>query len=222
MTFNKQEIGEKYDLNDVRSILANQHLLYIGEIILKTEEEKKKSQGFWKINYINDIKLIKKSHGRIYIIAVNNIILKIGLSECKGGIKKTFGAYQGALGGSPSLRTRGIHLLINKELEEGKNVTIYTQFYDPIKYKTHGLWFDEEIDICISMKGVEDICREQYYAVHGKYPDWNFQENCKAFPQWVKIKHDEYSIQKDNRKKEKDNRKKEKDNKKMEENNIKC
>lgn len=210
------EIGEKYDLNDVRSLTLAK---YIGKVILKTEEEKNKSQGFWKINYINDKELITKSHGRIYIIAVNNIIKKIGLSECKGGIKNTFSFYQGGLGGSPSLRTRGIHLLINKELEEGKNVTIYTQFYEPRKIKTHGLWFDQEIDICISMKGVEDLCREQYQHVHGRYPDWNFQENCEEWPQWVKIKHKEYSIQKDDRKK-KDN-KKEDVIKKMEELNIK-
>lgn len=187
----------KYDNNDIRSV---QNIYYIGQIILKTEEERRKSQGFWKINYIQNKKLIKKSCGRIYFIVINNLIKKIGLSECKGGIKNTFNAYQGGLGGSPSIRTRGIHLLINKELEKENIVEIYSLFYEPIKMVIKGLWFSEETEVCISMKKVEDICREQYKAVNGDYPDWNFQEKYEEWPLWVKQEHEKYKNEKNDRK----------------------
>jgi hypothetical protein len=88
------------------------NIKYIGDIIHKDT----KSKGKWKVEYKCDKETQKQENGRIYFLVINSEIYKIGSSSCEGGIKTTFAFYEGGLGGSPSIRTFGIHLLIQNSL----------------------------------------------------------------------------------------------------------
>jgi hypothetical protein len=143
--------------------------------------------SLWDIKWENDVKdLIKKENGRIYFILVNNEIVKIGCSECKGGMKTTFGFYKGGLGGSPSIRTFGIHHLINKELEKGHNIQIYGMWNEPIEVLVKGIFTESTELIYPSVKSMEDKCRNDYKSIYKCFPIWNFQENGEEWPDWIK------------------------------------
>ena len=160
-----------------------QDIVYIGNIV----EKNTTSKGKWKVEYLCDKNIKKKENGRIYFIIVDNEIYKIGSSECKGGIKSTFSFYEGGLGGSPSIRTFGIHLLIQEQLNLGKKIKIYVLFIEPIKVTIKGLLSSIEKITYPQIKEMEDLCREDYKKIYGKYPKWNFQENVEEWPQCIKL-----------------------------------
>ena len=176
-------ISLKYLLIMSRNIITASDLAYavkLGKFIKKASE---KVLSKWDIQWESGVEsLIKQENGRIYFIFVNNEIFKIGCSECKGGMKTTFAFYKGGLGGSPSLRTFGIHLLIHEQLEAGKNVELYGMWNDAIKVKVKGLFGEKEEVIYPSIKSMEDTCRNNYKEVYNKYPPWNFQENAEQWP----------------------------------------
>ena len=154
---------------------------YIGVIVIKDT----KSKGNWKVDYKCSKEIQKKENGRIYFIVVNGEISKIGLSSCEGGIKSTFASYEGGLNGSPSLRTFGIHVLIQKELDAGNLVQIYALFIDPITIQISGITSTKEITTYPNIKVLENLCRKDYKIVYGKYPRWNFQENAEKWPEEI-------------------------------------
>jgi hypothetical protein len=164
-----------------------ENLIYIGDII----EKNTNSKGKWKLDYKCDKNVQKKENGRIYLIVIDGIIYKIGSSECKGGIKNTFGFYEGGLGGSPSIRTFGIHLLIQEQLNLGKKIQIYVLFIEPIKVVITGLSSSIEKITYPQIKEMEDLCREDYKKIYGKYPMWNFQENVEEWPEHIKLAYKE-------------------------------
>ena len=175
-----------------KSILASElvNATKIGEFIKKVGD---KGLSTWDINWLPGvIELIKQENGRIYFIVVDNVIKKIGCSECKGGMKTTFAFYKGGLGGSPSLRTFGIHHLIFDELKADRNVELYGMWNKSINVKVQGLFGEEEQEIYPAIRSMEDKCRLEYKQVYGKYPDWNFQENAEQWPTHIQ---DLYKIQ---------------------------
>ena len=164
------------------SILASDlvNATKLGQFVKKVSG---KGTATWDINWENDVgALIKQENGRIYFIIVDGEIKKIGCSECKGGMKTTFAFYKGGLGGSPSLRTFGIHHLIYDELKAEKKVELYGMWNNPIKVHVKGLFGEEEQEIYPAIRSMEDKCRLEYKQVYGKYPDWNFQENAEQWP----------------------------------------
>jgi len=166
----------------------------LGEIILNNN---KKSKATWKIIWYNDaLKYISLENGRIYIIVSDDEIKKIGCSECKGGMKSTFNFYQSGLGGSPSLRTFGIHHLIYDELINNKKILILGIFNEPIKVNVKGLFNITEEIIYPSIKSMEDKCKNDYKSIYNKFPPWNFQENIEEWPENIKQL---YKIQVQNR-----------------------
>lgn len=158
------------------------NIIHIGNIIPKNT----KSKGKWKLDYVCDSETKNRDNGRIYFIVVNDEIYKIGCSECKGGIKNTFNFYESGLGGSPSIRTFGIHLLIQKELDNEKRVQIYCLFIEPIKIVINGIFSSSEVVTYPQIKTMEDLCRKDYKNTYGKYPKWNFQENVEEWPHDIK------------------------------------
>lgn len=154
------------------------NIKYIGDIIPKDT----KSKGKWKLDYKCDKETQKQENGRIYFIVVNSEIYKIGSSACEGGIKTTFAFYEGGLGGSPSIRTFGIHVLIQKELDAGNLLQIYALFIEPITIQISGITSTKEVTTYPDIKVLEDLCREDYKLVYGKFPRWNFQENAEKWP----------------------------------------
>lgn len=171
-----------------------------------------KGLATWDIQWENEVSnLIKQENGRIYFIIVDNQIKKIGCSECKGGMKTTFSFYKGGLGGSPSLRTFGIHHLIFDELNQNRNVELYGMWNKPINVKVQGLFGEEEQEIFPAIRSMEDKCRLEYKEVYGRYPDWNFQENAEQWPSNIQDKYKE-QVQQRGQKIKKDSEKMEKNN----------
>lgn len=163
------------------------NIVYIGTIVEKNTNAKSK----WKLEYACDTEIQKKENGRIYFIVIDEEVYKIGSSECKGGIKTTFAFYEGGLGGSPSIRTFGIHLLLQENLTLGKTIKIYALFIEPIKVILHGLFTSIEKITYPQIKELEDLCREDYKKIYGTYPKWNFQENVEEWPQHIKLAYKE-------------------------------
>ena len=172
---------------DYENIISkNERIIYIGQVVYKQPRIENIPENKWKGKWSMDYKCSKdiqiKENGRIYFILVNGEIYKIGSSACKGGIKTTFAFYIGGLGGSPSIRTMGIHALIQELLDAGKEVKIYTLFNDPIQVVAYGLCTTNEIVTYPDVKVMEDACRVDYKKIYGKYPQWNFQENGEEWP----------------------------------------
>lgn len=166
----------------------------VGSCVLRGEDNTTKQ--LWKVVWESDVKeLITSDYGRIYLIVQRKEdctnILKIGKSECKGGMKNTFAFYQGGLGGSPSVRTFGIHHLIYNELKNNNKIEIYGIWSKPVKVMVPGLYNEEEQDICPSIHSMEEKCRNDYKNIYGKYPPWNFQENCQSWPDDILQKYKE-------------------------------
>lgn len=160
-----------------------QNLVYIGRVVQNLSGSRNK----WKVEYVCDKTIQKKENGRVYLIVVNDEIYKIGSSAAKGGIKSTFAFYEGGLGGSPSIRTFGIHMLLQNELDKGSTIDIYSFFNEPIKVTIQGLTQTMEQITFPDVRAMEDMCREDYKKVYGKFPVWNFQENKgEEWPDWIK------------------------------------
>ena len=149
----------------------------------------------WTINWEQQYKeKIVDNAGRIYLIVSRRpfnpslgIIKKIGKSESRGGMKSTFSFYQSGLGGSPSIRTFGIHHLIAKELEIGNNVEIWGIWSAPVAVLVPGLFDTIELFLTPSIHSMEERCRNDYKSIVGDYPPWNFQERAKAWPKNINM-----------------------------------
>jgi hypothetical protein len=126
--------------------------------------------------------ILKNEAGRIYLIVSDSKIMKIGGSECKGGIKATMSFYQGGMQGGPSIRTYGIHILIKEELEKGKKIEIYMISSTKAKMKVKGLFGEEEMQVS-AFRDMERKCKKDYVAVEGELPPWNFQERGEIWRQ---------------------------------------
>ena len=182
--------------SDYENIISkNERIVYVGQVKYKqprienTPENKWK--GKWDIDYKCSKEIQAKENGRIYFILADDTIYKIGSSSGKGGIKTTFSFYIGGLGGSPSIRTMGIHALIQELLDAGKEVKIYVLFNDPIKVVAYGLCSANEVVTYPDVKVMEDACRVDYKKIYGKYPRWNFQENGEGWPAHIKTLYTE-------------------------------
>ena len=154
------------------------------------------SNRFWQMKWNSEFSdKIKDNAGRIYLIVSRNpevdgvespgVIMKIGKSECRGGMKSTFSFYQSALTGSPSIRSFGIHHLINDEMSKGNQVEIYGIWSKPVKVQVPGLFETEEMEVTPSIHCMEDKCRNDYKKIMGDYPPWNFQERGAPWPEHI-------------------------------------
>ncbi|MDR1027564.1 MAG: hypothetical protein LBL46_04075 [Rickettsiales bacterium] len=122
--------------------------------------------------------ILKRNIGRVYIIAVNGIIKKIGGSEDKGGMKGTLNIYKtGGLNGQPSQRSIGVWWHLFHELSDGKKIEIYMIYQQDFVGSVKGLFGETEQKVSISYKHIENACLADFHKTEKKYPDWNYQEN---------------------------------------------
>ena len=169
---------------------------HIGNCIHYEGPSKRDWVMSWKPEFAEKI---KDNAGRIYIIVSRapdsdtneGVIKKIGKSECRGGMKNTFAFYQGGLGGSPSIRTFGIHKLIAHELEIGNSVEIWGIWSQPVAVQVPGLFGIEEMFVTPSIHCMEEKCRNDYKNIVGEFPPWNFQERGQPWPEFVQIAYKE-------------------------------
>jgi hypothetical protein len=150
----------------------------VGTIIPCDDNLRKKIQ----IEWIGNAGVLKSDNGRVYLIVVNNKIFKIGGSQAKGGIKGTWQPYiNSALGGSPSVRTYGIHILIREQFDMKKKVEIYMIEAPIVRVKVPGLFGKRTMHVA-PFKEMESKCLNDFFNSEGRFPKWNFQESNEAWP----------------------------------------
>jgi len=162
----------------------------IADVVL----DKQHKQNHIKINYLPELvdekgnkldkSILRDNTGRVYIIAVDGVVKKIGGSQSKGGIKATLSFYQSAMQGGPSLRSYGIHLLIKEALEKGKSVEIYLITSKSVRAPVRGLFSEEKKNTNV-FKEMENKCKEDYKKIEGDFPEWNYQERAVLWPKKI-------------------------------------
>lgn len=154
----------------------------VADVIKRDDSSHNKIQMKWSDDVSKEI--LKDDSGRVYIITSNGKIKKIGGSQCKGGIKGTWQPYCGGLGGSPSVRTYGIHILIREELDNGNDVQVYMIQSPKVLASVSGLFNTEKLEVS-AFKEMESSCLSDYKNVMGHYPEWNFQESNNPWPTYI-------------------------------------
>lgn len=152
-----------------------------------------------KFNIDNKIKKIKKN--AVYFITIDSYIYKIGKTCME---VKNVAGYCVGNGGSPSLRTTGIHYYIADQLKKNRQVEMY-------------YYICEEIDVVIpNLDGTNSICKvslsNDYYEKrfienykemnNGFLPPWNMQEGGrkKDWPIYIKEINNFLRSKKENKK----------------------
>ena len=150
----------------------------IGSIVKKDDDSPNKIKVIWD-NPKDPI--LKDNRGRVYLLVVNDVIYKIGGSQCKGGIKSTISSYTSCMKGIPSDRSYIIHKLIRRELDLGNEINIYMISAEPVMAPVPGL-FGTKYKLVAAFKEMESNCIEDYFKSTGTYPKWNFQEANNKYP----------------------------------------
>ncbi|MFA7243927.1 MAG: hypothetical protein WC080_01390 [Patescibacteria group bacterium] len=160
----------------------------IGDFVLKANHRNK-----IELKYSKEIEnsTLVDDRARIYIITQDGIIKKIGGSAGKGGIKATMSFYTGAMTGSPGVPRFVIHLLIERALKLGSKVELFMITSPKAMASVNGLFDSEQREIA-SFKEMEDLCKSDYYSRKACYPEWNFQENNKPYPEDLAKQHNLY------------------------------
>lgn len=150
--------------------------------VYKVAEAKKDSIGFhWEYVPTIEKSILKSKRGRVYLIVVDGIIKKIGGSSSEGGMKETLTCYQYGMSGRPSNSRFAGCFLIKQCLNNGSVVEIYMTLADETTMSVKGL-FTEEVRTINSYKEMEAKFRNDYKAIVGDYPEWNFKERGSALP----------------------------------------
>ena len=135
-----------------------------------------------EIDYVVDNSILKDESPRVYIFTSDDVIMKIGGSMAKGGIKGTMGPYLSSQQDSPSASRYITHRLIREELDKDRAVDVYMINSTKVKAKVNGLFGSYEVAIA-AFKEMEDACKQDYFKLEQKYPVWNFQENNEIYPE---------------------------------------
>lgn len=170
--------------------------------IMDVDYNKNQNESKLIFNYLNDLRdeknnklpknILTTNVSRVYMIIVNKEIKKIGSSSDKGGMKGTLAIYKdGGIKGRPSVRSYGIFHLLMEEVKKGSKIEFYMIFQNEIKGTIKGLLKEyEEQNIHISPKLIEERCIIDYRNIeNGNYPEWNFQEQGKDWPDIIKKIH---------------------------------
>ena len=149
--------------------------------------EAKLNNNSWNFEWLINNNYLKNSNSRIYLIIINNKIVKIGKSESKNGIRETLNMYKNGRSGSPSLRSFGIYYLILEELKLNNNVKFYC-YWNNIKINLQMKYFlkYQKSEISVSIDTIEKNYCYEYKSIFKKYPKWNFKENNEKFPSYIR------------------------------------
>lgn len=157
----------------------------VGNFVLNTGASKARL----RVQYENLPKqVLTDDAGRVYILSVDDEVMKIGGSVCKGGIKSTLNFYNSGNTGRPSIRSFGINQLVWERLIEGKQVSIHMITSKQVTAPVNGLFASEDIDIS-AFKEMEEKCVSDYVSIEGKFPEWNYKEAGKAWEQYIQEEH---------------------------------
>jgi hypothetical protein len=181
-------LAQKRNIIIMKIELKEKNIIKVCELEIYTGKSKYLWSPIW--NDTLSVDYLKKEIGRCYFIVVNDEIYKIGFSDCKKGIFGTINdGYKGAgNGGSPSIRTHGIHILIAEELLKGNKVEFYCQYIEEIQVEVELPLFDgstKKVKTSLSGKVLEEANRELFVEVAGKFPIWNLQESSTKWPEYL-------------------------------------
>lgn len=117
----------------------------------------------------------------VYAIKSDDVIMKIGHTQTKGGLPGAINFYVNAGNGSDhSGQVRFIvNCLIREELNAGKSVEVWG-VYQPdefVRVKVHGLFAMGDVAGAPHAKHIEKLCLDQFVEKYGHLPPWNFQES---------------------------------------------
>jgi hypothetical protein len=155
----------------------------VAEVVKNNDPKTKASlKMLWDSNVPKQF--LNNPSGRVYIIAVDDVIYKIGGSQAHGGIRSTWSSYCSGNSGRPSDRTYGINVLINEQLDLGKKIEIYMIQSERVQAQVTGL-FDQETAMISAFKEMERKCLEDYFKIEKEYPEWNFKESNKDWPLYI-------------------------------------
>jgi hypothetical protein len=188
---------QKYPIDKSKGIVINYKNMNINEV--KTAKKigdfklKNNHQNKIDIDYLPNIpkNVLTDNMARIYLFVQDGVIMKIGGSASKGGIKDTMSPYLTSQTGSPGAPRFIIHLLISEALESKSKVELYMITSPKVLAKVNGLFTSKDTKIA-SFKEMEDFCKQDYYLKESKYPAWNFQENNNPYPAKLAEKHNLY------------------------------
>lgn len=155
----------------------------VAEVVLNTDPETKVAlKMLWDSSVPKS--MLKDPAGRVYIIAVDDVIYKIGGSQAGGGIRGTWSSYCSGNSGRPSDRTYGINVLIQEQIALGKKVEVYLIQSEQVEAQVTGL-FNKETQKISAFKEMERKCLNDYVTIEEKFPEWNFKEANKAWPKYI-------------------------------------
>lgn len=162
----------------------------VGDFILNKNS---KSLNYISVKYSSEIKndILKDNRGRVYLFTSDGFIKKIGGSSSTGGIKTTLSNYTSSMTGSPGKPRFILHLLIRDELVAKKKVEIFMIQSDFFTGPVNGL-FNNKIIKVAAFKEMEARCREDYFKLDEKNPEWNFKENNADYPINYSLLHLKY------------------------------
>ena len=135
-----------------------------------------------------DKAILNDPAGRVYLLVVDGVIMKIGGSADAGGIRRTLTTYASGNCGRPSIRTYGIALLIKRALETGSSVEAWMIPSERVVAPVKGL-FGNTQGLVASFKEMETKCLDDFVATEGELPVWNFQEAGRAWASDIQEAH---------------------------------
>ncbi len=173
--FIEHETKEKSKMN----ITDAKNAIHLGNFQIRKDHKNK-----IELKYLSSIddSILRDNAPRVYLIVVNNEIFKIGGSAAKGGIKATMSFYVNAMQGNPGAVRFVIHHLIDRELRAKNEVKLFMIVSPKVSAQVYGLNMVKTMEIA-SYKEMENLAKEEFLAVDGCYPVWNFQENSTSYPE---------------------------------------
>ncbi len=173
----------KVDISQVKTACR------VGEFVKRNDG----SPNLIRVEYDKvDPEVLRSDDPRVYIFTVDGLIVKIGGSECRGGIRATLSFYERARTGRPGTSRFIIHGLIARELDQGRRVEIYMIRSPRAQACVCGFFGCENQEVS-PFKPMERKCLRDYLKLSGGlYPEWNFQERRAEYPEDLRQKHIRY------------------------------
>ena len=165
--------------------------IYIGDVV-----ENPKAYGgnkpvlyqkSLKIDYSDNLPqgLATRHLSIVYFICVDDIIYKIGQTSGKTGIDGCMSFYCKAGQDDPGQNRFTINALMREEMQQGKKISIYIQYMDPVQVSVPGLSREHIYSVPLSAKCLEEACLTEYRESHNAPPPWNFQEAGTPVPTYI-------------------------------------
>lgn len=130
----------------------------------------------------------------VYFLLADDVIMKIGQTSDKNGIRGCMSWYCNAGFDSTGMPRFTCSWLIRELLDQGKRVEVALQSQEPMTIQTNGLFSSEYASVQLSAKAMEALCLKQFHDAEGRYPEWNFQERRAEIPSHIYTAYGNYKV----------------------------